>query len=55
MRCNLCALSMADNDNDQKTEQPTGKRISDAMERGQFARSQEFNIAAILTAAFARR
>ncbi|HTZ21983.1 MAG TPA: EscU/YscU/HrcU family type III secretion system export apparatus switch protein [Opitutaceae bacterium] len=44
---------MADNDNDQKTEQPTGKRISDAMERGQFARSQEFNIAAILTAAFA--
>jgi flagellar biosynthetic protein FlhB len=44
---------MADNDNDQKTEQPTGKRIADAMERGQFARSQEINVVAIMTAAFA--
>jgi flagellar biosynthetic protein FlhB len=44
---------MADNENDQKTEAPTDKHVSDAMERGQFARSQEISIAAILTAAFA--
>lgn len=43
---------MADHDQDQKTEQPTEKRLSEAMERGQFARSHEltvlFPIAAVL-------
>lgn len=31
---------MADQDNDSKTEAPTGKRLTEAMEQGQFARSQ---------------
>jgi flagellar biosynthetic protein FlhB len=44
---------MADaHDQDQKTEQPTEKRLSDAHERGQFAKSHEltvlFTIAAVL-------
>ena len=43
---------MADHDQDQKTEQPTSKRLSDAMDRGQFAKSHEitilFPIAAVL-------
>lgn len=43
---------MADNDQDQKTEQPSEKRLSEAMERGQFAKSHEvtvlFPIAAVL-------
>jgi flagellar biosynthetic protein FlhB len=44
---------MADaRDHDQKTEQPTEKRLSDAHERGQFAKSPEiailFSIAAVL-------
>lgn len=42
---------MADQDNDQKTEQPTDKKVSEAMERGQFARSQELQIVCILGAA----
>ncbi len=45
---------MADVDQEQKTEQPTEKRLSDAMERGQFAKSHEltvlFPIAALLGA-----
>jgi flagellar biosynthesis protein FlhB len=43
---------MADNEQDQKTEQATEKKLSEAMERGQFAKSQEltvlFPIAALL-------
>lgn len=31
-------------DNDQKTEQPTEKRVSEAMERGQFAKSPEMSV-----------
>lgn len=34
---------MAD-DSDQKTEMPTGKRLSEAMQRGQFARAPEFSV-----------
>lgn len=45
---------MADNDQDQKTEQPTEKRRSEATERGEFAKSQElsvlFPLAAVLGA-----
>lgn len=41
-----------DHDQDQKTEQPTEKRLSEAHERGQFAKSQEitvlFTFAAVL-------
>lgn len=43
---------MGDTDQDQKTEQPTGKRLSEAMDRGQFAKSAEltvlFTLAALL-------
>jgi flagellar biosynthetic protein FlhB len=43
---------MADADQDQKTEQPSEKRLSEAMDRGQFAKSHEltvlFPIAAVL-------
>jgi len=43
---------MADHDQDQKTEQPTGKRLDEAHDRGQFARSSElalmFPVAAVL-------
>ena len=43
---------MADQDKDQKTEQPTEKRLSDALDRGQFAKSPElailFPIAALI-------
>lgn len=35
---------MADHDQDQKTEQPTSKRLSEAHDRGQFARSAEFSV-----------
>lgn len=36
---------MADaHDNDQKTEQPTEKRLADAFERGQFAKSHEMTV-----------
>lgn len=44
---------MADHDNDQKTEQPTEKRLSEAAEKGQFARSQELTVVFTLTAALA--
>lgn len=43
--------TMADTDNDQKTEQPTEKRLSEAAEKGQFARSQELTVVFTLTAA----
>lgn len=43
---------MADNDQESKTEQPTDKRVNEAHDRGQFARSAEltllFPIAAVL-------
>jgi flagellar biosynthetic protein FlhB len=35
---------MGDTDQDQKTEQPTEKKLADAMDRGQFAKSQEFSV-----------
>ncbi len=37
-------------DQDQKTEQPTEKRLSEAHDRGQFARSPDFNVLFILAA-----
>ncbi len=42
---------MAENDQEQKTEQPTEKHITDAMERGEFAKSQELQLAFMLAAA----
>ncbi|HYD84009.1 MAG TPA: EscU/YscU/HrcU family type III secretion system export apparatus switch protein [Opitutus sp.] len=39
---------MADTDQDQKTEQPTEKKLSEAMDRGQFARSQELSVLFLL-------
>ncbi|MES2695900.1 MAG: EscU/YscU/HrcU family type III secretion system export apparatus switch protein [Verrucomicrobiota bacterium] len=39
---------MEDNDQDQKTEQATGKRLEDAMERGQFAKSPEITVLFLL-------
>jgi flagellar biosynthetic protein FlhB len=42
---------MAENEQDQKTEQPTEKHLSEAMDRGQFAKSAEMNLAFILAAA----
>jgi flagellar biosynthetic protein FlhB len=41
---------MADNDNDQKTEQATEKRLNEATERGQFARSPELSVLLMLAA-----
>ncbi len=35
---------MADDDKDQKTEEPTGKRLNEALEKGQFARSPEIQV-----------
>lgn len=44
---------MADTDKDSKTEEPTGKRLNEAMEEGRFARSQELQVVFIVGAAFA--
>lgn len=44
---------MADQDQDQKTEQPTGKKLQEAHERGQFARTPELMVVFALAAAFA--
>jgi flagellar biosynthetic protein FlhB len=44
---------MADQDNDQKTEQPTEKRLHEAAEKGQFAKSQELTVVFTLGAALA--
>ena len=41
---------MAETDQDQKTEQPTEKRLHEAMERGQFAKSPELSAALMLAA-----
>ena len=38
-------------DNDSKTEEPSAKKLADARERGQFARSQELNHLFVLGAA----
>ena len=35
---------MSDEDKDQKTEAPSEKRLREAMERGEFARSQELGV-----------
>ncbi|AHF92956.1 type III secretion protein [Opitutaceae bacterium TAV5] len=43
---------MAEHDQDQKTELPSEKRISEAHERGQFAKSPEIGIVFMLAAAF---
>ncbi|HEY4301623.1 MAG TPA: EscU/YscU/HrcU family type III secretion system export apparatus switch protein [Candidatus Didemnitutus sp.] len=42
---------MADQDNDQKTEQPTERRLTDASERGQFAHTPELSVLLMLGAA----
>jgi len=42
---------MAEHDNDQKTEQPTERRLQDAAERGQFAKSPELSVLLTLAAA----
>lgn len=44
---------MAETDQDQKTEQPTEKKLSEATDRGQFARSQELSVLFILVAVLA--
>lgn len=41
---------MAETDQEQKTEQPTEKRLNEAMERGQFAKSPELSVALMLAA-----
>lgn len=41
---------MAETDQDQKTEQPTEKKLNEAMERGQFARSPELGVLLMLAA-----
>ena len=41
---------MAETDHDQKTEQPSEKRLREAMDRGQFAKSPELSIALMLAA-----
>jgi flagellar biosynthesis protein FlhB len=41
---------MADTDQDQKTEQPTEKKLSEAIERGQFARSPDLAVLLVLVA-----
>lgn len=42
---------MADDDKDSKTEAPTGKRLEEATERGQFAKSQDLQSVVLLVAA----
>ena len=39
---------MADNDGGEKTEEPTGKRLQDARDKGQIAKSPELMTAAFL-------
>ena len=43
---------MAETDKDQKTEQPTGKRLADAFKEGQFAQSPDVGIAVGLAVTF---
>ncbi|RXK52955.1 EscU/YscU/HrcU family type III secretion system export apparatus switch protein [Oleiharenicola lentus] len=42
---------MSDTDQDQKTEQPTGKRLNEAADKGQFAKSPEMSVLFSLAAA----
>jgi flagellar biosynthesis protein FlhB len=42
---------MSDTDQDQKTEKPTGKRLSEAADKGQFAKSAELSVLFTLAAA----
>lgn len=42
---------MAEHDDDSKTELPTDKRKADAMDRGQFAKTPELQVVAMLAAA----
>jgi flagellar biosynthetic protein FlhB len=42
---------MADQEQDQKTEQPSEKHVAEAVEKGKFARSSEMNLAFTLAAA----
>ena len=42
---------MSDTDNDQKTEKPTGKRLSEDADKGQFAKSPELSVLFSLAAA----
>lgn len=44
---------MAETEHDQKTEQPTEKRLREAAEKGQFAKSQELTVVLTLGAALA--
>jgi flagellar biosynthesis protein FlhB len=44
---------MSDTDKDSKTELPTEKRLNDAFEKGQFAKSAELQVVATLAAIFA--
>lgn len=39
---------MADEDDSEKTEEPSGKKLSDARKKGQFAKTMEFNILTVL-------
>ena len=39
---------MAEDSDQEKTEQPTGKRLADARKKGQIARSRELNTFAML-------
>lgn len=43
---------MAEHDGKEKTEQPTGKKLSDARDRGQVAKSREVNSLAVFTTGF---
>ncbi|MFA5263318.1 MAG: EscU/YscU/HrcU family type III secretion system export apparatus switch protein [Opitutaceae bacterium] len=43
---------MAEQDQDQKTEEPTGKRLNEAAEEGNFARSEEMQTVFVVTGAF---
>ena len=44
---------MSDTDNDQKTEKPTAKKLSEAADKGQFAKSPELSVLFTLAAAIA--
>src|SRR5882757_9392737 len=44
---------MADHDQEQKTEQPTEKKLNEAHERGQFAKSHELTVLFVFTALLA--
>ncbi len=41
---------MADDSDEDKTEEPTGKRLEDARKKGQIARSRELNTFAMMIA-----